>query len=73
MAFCDVDGAKIARGFYQDPGCGDSGAARRGGGRRVPIVHFRAAAPPLLLCVKPGLTGGLRQPASPRPRTRGRA
>jgi len=45
-AFAEVDAAKIGRPVL----CEASG-------RRVPVLHFRAAAPPLLLCVKPGLTG----------------
>ena len=41
-AFCDVDAKKVARGVY----------ASRELSASVPIVHFTAALPPLLLCVK---------------------
>jgi hypothetical protein len=47
-AFCDVAERKLAHGQYHRPGMT----------RAVPIVHFRAAVPPLLLCVKMDLTGG---------------
>ena len=48
-AFADVDPRKVQRG------CFDDGALTR---RRVPIVHFSRAVPPLLLCVKAmGLAG----------------
>ena len=38
-----------AQGWYEDHVTGDR--------RRIPIVHFAAARPPLLLCVKLDLTG----------------
>lgn len=41
-AFCDVDAKKLAHGCYDNRELGVS----------VPIVHFRDATPPLLLCVK---------------------
>eukprot|EP00241_Pyramimonas_parkeae_P005522 CAMPEP_0114236750 /NCGR_PEP_ID=MMETSP0058-20121206/7015_1 /TAXON_ID=36894 /ORGANISM="Pyramimonas parkeae, CCMP726" /LENGTH=346 /DNA_ID=CAMNT_0001348729 /DNA_START=155 /DNA_END=1196 /DNA_ORIENTATION=- len=48
LAFCDVDQSKLARGeFHAHPSK-----------RRIPILHFKAAKPPLLLCVKGDLTGG---------------
>jgi hypothetical protein len=40
--FCDLDPKKLALGAY----------THKESGARVPIVHFREATPPLLLCVK---------------------
>jgi len=48
VGFCDVDARKIAQGSY----------FRKGMERALPIVSFRDAVPPLLLCVKLDLTGG---------------
>ncbi|GJP34626.1 hypothetical protein CLOM_g10655 [Closterium sp. NIES-68] len=48
IAFCDVDVRKIARGVYM----------HHESGRAVPVIHWSEARPPLLLCVKRGLTGG---------------
>ena len=45
--FADVDAKKLARDFDDLRG------------RFLPIVHFAAAKPPLLLCVKLGLTDGV--------------
>ena len=62
VALCDVDENKIAAGVYQP--CGPEfwgeGAdkAARAPPRALPVVHFSAAVPPLLLAVKGDLTGG---------------
>lgn len=46
-AFCDVDEKKIARGCYE----------HHESGTKVPVIHWSAAVPPLLLCVKRDLGG----------------
>ena len=54
LALCDVDVKKIAKGFYT---CelvrGDDGKPLK-----VPIVHFKDARKPLIICVKLGLSNG---------------
>ncbi|XP_055971242.1 UDP-GlcNAc:betaGal beta-1,3-N-acetylglucosaminyltransferase-like protein 1 isoform X2 [Sorex fumeus] len=50
--FCDVDENKIKKGFY----CYEDSQERPK--PRVPILHFRAARPPFVICVKLDLTGG---------------
>ncbi|XP_049715135.1 UDP-GlcNAc:betaGal beta-1,3-N-acetylglucosaminyltransferase-like protein 1 isoform X3 [Elephas maximus indicus] len=52
VAFCDVDERKIKKGFY----CYEDAQERPK--PRVPILHFRAAQPPFIICVKLDLTGG---------------
>uniref|UniRef100_I3N067 UDP-GlcNAc:betaGal beta-1,3-N-acetylglucosaminyltransferase like 1 n=1 Tax=Ictidomys tridecemlineatus TaxID=43179 RepID=I3N067_ICTTR len=52
VAFCDVDENKIRKGFY----CYEEAQERPK--PRVPVLHFRAARPPFVLCVKLDLTGG---------------
>ncbi|XP_069339173.1 queuosine-tRNA galactosyltransferase isoform X3 [Eulemur rufifrons] len=52
VAFCDVDKNKIAKGFY----CYEDSQERPK--PRVPVVHFRAARPPFVICVKLDLTAG---------------
>ncbi|XP_048969755.1 UDP-GlcNAc:betaGal beta-1,3-N-acetylglucosaminyltransferase-like protein 1 isoform X5 [Canis lupus dingo] len=52
VAFCDVDENKIRKGFYCYE---DSEEAPK---PRVPILHFRAARPPFVICVKLDLTRG---------------
>ncbi|XP_040845848.1 UDP-GlcNAc:betaGal beta-1,3-N-acetylglucosaminyltransferase-like protein 1 isoform X3 [Ochotona curzoniae] len=52
VAFCDVDENKIRKGFY----CYEESQERPR--PRVPILHFRAARPPFVICVKLDLTGG---------------
>lgn len=47
--FCDVDEKKLALGYYDDHATGSE--------RRIPVVHFSRATPPLLLCVKYDLAG----------------
>ncbi|MBZ3875786.1 UDP-GlcNAc:betaGal beta-1,3-N-acetylglucosaminyltransferase-like protein 1 [Sciurus carolinensis] len=48
VAFCDVDENKIRKGFYCYEG------AQERPKPRVPVLHFRAARPPFVLCVKLG-------------------
>uniref|UniRef100_A0A8C5UWY4 UDP-GlcNAc:betaGal beta-1,3-N-acetylglucosaminyltransferase like 1 n=2 Tax=Microcebus murinus TaxID=30608 RepID=A0A8C5UWY4_MICMU len=52
VAFCDVDQNKIQKGFY----CYEDSQERPK--PRVPVLHFRAARPPFVICVKLDLTGG---------------
>ncbi|KAG0412002.1 hypothetical protein HPB47_010862 [Ixodes persulcatus] len=52
LAFCDVDEKKIAKGVYIYE---ESEEVPR---PRVPIVHFTAASPPLVVCMKMDLTDG---------------
>ncbi|XP_065898682.1 queuosine-tRNA galactosyltransferase-like isoform X3 [Dysidea avara] len=52
VAFCDVDVKKIHKGFYIYE---ESETVPK---PKVPIIHFTEARPPLLICVKWGLTGG---------------
>ncbi|KAK8776724.1 hypothetical protein V5799_029932 [Amblyomma americanum] len=51
-AFCDVDEKKISRGVYIHE---ESEEVPR---PRVPIIHFREATPPLVICMKLDLTNG---------------
>ncbi|XP_018603489.1 queuosine-tRNA galactosyltransferase isoform X2 [Scleropages formosus] len=51
-AFCDVDENKIRKGFYTYE------ESKEKPKPRVPIVHFREALPPYVVCVKLDLTGG---------------
>ncbi|XP_012933573.1 UDP-GlcNAc:betaGal beta-1,3-N-acetylglucosaminyltransferase-like protein 1 isoform X6 [Heterocephalus glaber] len=46
VAFCDVDENKMKKGFY----CHEDAQERPK--PRVPILHFRAARPPFVICVK---------------------
>ena len=54
LALCDVDNKKINKGFYT---CelikGDDGKPPK-----VPIVHFKEARKPFIICVKLGLSNG---------------
>nr|XP_036853527.1 UDP-GlcNAc:betaGal beta-1,3-N-acetylglucosaminyltransferase-like protein 1 isoform X4 [Manis javanica] len=50
VAFCDVDEKKIRKGFYCYEGSQEKPKPR------VPILHFRAARPPFVICVKLGYT-----------------
>nr|XP_060620512.1 UDP-GlcNAc:betaGal beta-1,3-N-acetylglucosaminyltransferase-like protein 1 isoform X3 [Anolis sagrei ordinatus] len=52
VAFCDVDRNKIAKGFYTYE---DSKEIPK---PRIPVLHFRDASPPFIICVKLDLTGG---------------
>lgn len=51
-AFCDVDVKKISKGFYTFE---DSEQRPK---PKVPIIHFREATPPIIICVKQDLTAG---------------
>ncbi|XP_019615016.1 PREDICTED: UDP-GlcNAc:betaGal beta-1,3-N-acetylglucosaminyltransferase-like protein 1 isoform X1 [Branchiostoma belcheri] len=51
-AFCDVDVKKIEKGFYTYE------ESRELPKPRVPIIHFKEASPPFVICVKLDLTGG---------------
>ncbi|XP_067115483.1 queuosine-tRNA galactosyltransferase isoform X2 [Osmerus mordax] len=51
-AFCDVDANKIRKGFYTYE---DSKEKPK---PRVPVLHYRDASPPFIVCVKLDLTGG---------------
>nr|XP_020032318.1 UDP-GlcNAc:betaGal beta-1,3-N-acetylglucosaminyltransferase-like protein 1 isoform X1 [Castor canadensis] len=57
VAFCDVDENKIRKGFY----CYEDTQERPK--PRIPILHFRAAQPPFVICVKL-VSGRLRCGAS---------
>ena len=50
--FCDVDAKKIAKEFYTYE---ESKTLPK---PKIPIVHFRDASPPFIICVKQDLTGG---------------
>ncbi|XP_062825448.1 UDP-GlcNAc:betaGal beta-1,3-N-acetylglucosaminyltransferase-like protein 1 [Anolis carolinensis] len=52
VAFCDVDKNKIAKRFYTYE---DSKEIPK---PRIPVLHFRDASPPFIICVKLDLTGG---------------
>uniref|UniRef100_A0A8C5Q9T1 UDP-GlcNAc:betaGal beta-1,3-N-acetylglucosaminyltransferase like 1 n=1 Tax=Leptobrachium leishanense TaxID=445787 RepID=A0A8C5Q9T1_9ANUR len=52
VAFCDVDEKKISKGFYTYE---DSKERAK---PKIPIVHFRDAKPPFIICIKLDLTGG---------------
>ncbi|XP_038942443.1 UDP-GlcNAc:betaGal beta-1,3-N-acetylglucosaminyltransferase-like protein 1 isoform X2 [Rattus norvegicus] len=52
VAFCDIDKNKIRKGFY----CHEDSQERPK--PKVPILHFQAAQPPFVICVKLDLTGG---------------
>ncbi|XP_053711543.1 UDP-GlcNAc:betaGal beta-1,3-N-acetylglucosaminyltransferase-like protein 1 isoform X2 [Synchiropus splendidus] len=52
-AFCDVDEKKIKKGFYTYE---DSKERPK---RRVPIVSYKDASPPFIVCVKLDMTGGI--------------
>ncbi|CAG0893128.1 unnamed protein product [Cyprideis torosa] len=52
IAFCDVDRKKIDKGYYtfeESPNVPKP---------RVPVIHFRDASPPFVICVKLDLTHG---------------
>uniref|UniRef100_A0A8D0VGX7 UDP-GlcNAc:betaGal beta-1,3-N-acetylglucosaminyltransferase like 1 n=1 Tax=Sus scrofa TaxID=9823 RepID=A0A8D0VGX7_PIG len=60
VAFCDVDENKIQKGFY----CHEESQERPK--PRVPVLHFRAARPPFVICVKLVSVGlGARDRACP--------
>ncbi|XP_013921310.1 PREDICTED: UDP-GlcNAc:betaGal beta-1,3-N-acetylglucosaminyltransferase-like protein 1 isoform X2 [Thamnophis sirtalis] len=51
-AFCDVDKNKITKGFYTYEESKETSKPR------IPILHFKEASPPLIICVKLDLTDG---------------
>ena len=54
LALCDVDTKKITKGYYTCELIKDE----NGKPPRIPIVHFRDAVPPFIICVKLNLTNG---------------
>ncbi|XP_073463060.1 queuosine-tRNA galactosyltransferase isoform X3 [Aquarana catesbeiana] len=52
MAFCDVDCKKICKGFYTHE------ESEKRPKPKIPILHFKEAKPPFIICVKLDLTGG---------------
>jgi len=52
LAFCDVDQKKISKGFYTYE---ESNIRPK---PKVPIIHFSSLIPPVVICVKLGLTSG---------------
>ncbi|KAM9296420.1 queuosine-tRNA galactosyltransferase [Gastrophryne carolinensis] len=52
VAFCDVDVNKISKGFYTYE------ESQERPKPKIPILHFKEAAPPFIICVKLDLTGG---------------
>ncbi|CAF0916166.1 unnamed protein product [Rotaria sp. Silwood1] len=48
ICFCDMDQKKISKGFYTDELSKEK--------RRIPVIHFIQAIPPIIICVKLGLT-----------------
>ncbi|XP_060108272.1 UDP-GlcNAc:betaGal beta-1,3-N-acetylglucosaminyltransferase-like protein 1 isoform X1 [Heteronotia binoei] len=52
IAFCDVDKNKITKGFYTYE------ESKENPKPRIPIIHFRDASPPFIICVKLDLTDG---------------
>ncbi|WAQ96512.1 B3GNL-like protein [Mya arenaria] len=53
IAFCDVDENKIKKGFYTYE---DSKMKPK---PKIPVMHFKDARPPFVICVKMGLTEGV--------------
>lgn len=51
-AFCDVDENKIRKGFYTYE---DSKERPK---PKIPVLHYRDASPPFIVCVKLDMTGG---------------
>ncbi|XP_053333300.1 UDP-GlcNAc:betaGal beta-1,3-N-acetylglucosaminyltransferase-like protein 1 isoform X3 [Clarias gariepinus] len=52
-AFCDVDENKIKKGFYTYEESKDRPKPR------IPVLHYRDASPPFILCVKLDMSGGV--------------
>ncbi|PIO35929.1 hypothetical protein AB205_0024880 [Aquarana catesbeiana] len=46
MAFCDVDCKKICKGFYTHE------ESEKRPKPKIPILHFKEAKPPFIICVK---------------------
>ena len=55
IALCDVDSKKINKKFYT---CELIKDEESGKSPKIPIVHFRDAKPPFVICVKLDLTNG---------------
>jgi len=53
-AMCDVDEKKIAKGFYTCEVIKDESGLPP----KIPIVHFKVASKPFIVCVKIGMTNG---------------
>lgn len=51
-AFCDVDDKKIKKGWYTYEDSKDRPKPK------IPVLHYRDASPPFIVCVKLDLTGG---------------
>uniref|UniRef100_A0A0N5AAZ0 Glyco_trans_2-like domain-containing protein n=1 Tax=Syphacia muris TaxID=451379 RepID=A0A0N5AAZ0_9BILA len=54
IAFCDVDVKKIDRGYYENYDC-----VARIVTAKVPIISVSAVLPPVIICVKMDLSGGV--------------
>lgn len=52
VSFCDVDKKKIGKHYVPYPKLVDGHLVK------IPIVHFSQAKPPLVVCVKLGLSNG---------------
>ncbi|XP_067296774.1 queuosine-tRNA galactosyltransferase isoform X2 [Pseudorasbora parva] len=52
-AFCDVDEKKIQKGFYTYE------ESKERPKPKIPILHFRKASPPFIVCVKLDMTDGV--------------
>ena len=53
QALCDVDVKKIIKGFYKCELVGADGKKMT-----IPVIHFKNAVPPFIICVKINLTNG---------------
>lgn len=53
--FCDVDDSKIKKGFYIYEESKETPKPK------IPIVHFSAVKPPIIICVKLGLSGNFEE------------
>uniref|UniRef100_A0A8C7N0Q5 UDP-GlcNAc:betaGal beta-1,3-N-acetylglucosaminyltransferase-like 1 n=1 Tax=Oncorhynchus kisutch TaxID=8019 RepID=A0A8C7N0Q5_ONCKI len=52
-AFCDVDENKIKKGFYTYE------ESKERPKPQIPVLHYRDASPPYIICVKLDMTGGV--------------
>ncbi|XP_041694970.1 UDP-GlcNAc:betaGal beta-1,3-N-acetylglucosaminyltransferase-like protein 1 isoform X2 [Coregonus clupeaformis] len=52
-AFCDVDEKKIKKGFYTYE------ESKERPKPKIPVLHYRDASPPCIICVKLDMTGGV--------------
>ncbi|XP_045565846.1 queuosine-tRNA galactosyltransferase isoform X2 [Salmo salar] len=53
LAFCDVDENKIKKGFYTYE------ESKERPKPQIPVLHYRDASPPYIICVKLDMTGGV--------------